>query len=585
MSITLVQKYRYKIIIAGIGVVLIALFGYSKMTANHGETRYMLIAAETGTLISSISGTGQVAALSSVELKPRASGDIIYLNVKEGQEVKTGTLLASINAKEALKSVRDAEASLESAKLSMEKLLKPADALSITQAENSLESAKLSKSSAQESLAKAYEDSFNAVANAFLELPNIISGLDSILHESAINPNQDNANYYHDSANMACDYSGEPLKYKSSAEISYVKARESYEQNFANYKTANRLSDAATLESLLTETYATTRDMAEAAKSINNFIQFYKDKLTEKKMSRTTLADSHLSTLNGYTSKTNSHLSSLLSAKNSISGYHQSIENYTRTIDEKTQSLADLRAGADPFDIKSQELSLKQKENSLRDAKEKLADYSIRAPFAGIVANVAVAKGDTVSSGTTLATLITKQKMAVISLNEIDAAKVKVGQKTMLTFDALDGLNMAGEVVYVDALGAVSQGVVSYTIKIAFDSQDERIKPNMSVAASIILNTKTDVLLIPNSALKSIGEIYYVERPDEEITASQSGVTLTLPSKQQPVEIGSANDTSTEIVSGLAAGDLVISRTITPTTTASSTSSTNNRNNFRMLGM
>ena len=99
--------------------------------------------------------------------------------------------------------------------------------------------------------------------------------------------------------------------------------------------------------------------------------------------------------------------------------------------------------------------------------------------------------------------LITKQKIAEISLNEVDAAKVKVGQKVTLTFDAIDGLSITGEVSEIDALGTVSQGVVTYGVKIAFDTQDERVKSGMSVSAAIITDVKQNVLLVPNAAVKS----------------------------------------------------------------------------------
>ena len=102
-------------------------------------------------------------------------------------------------------------------------------------------------------------------------------------------------------------------------------------------------------------------------------------------------------------------------------------------------------------------------------------------------------------------------------MNEVDVAKIKVGQKTTLTFDAIDGLSIAGEVIDIDAVGTVTQGVVNYNVKIGFDTQDERIKPGMSVSATIIIEVKQDVLLIPNSAIKSAGEAYYVEMPTEKI--------------------------------------------------------------------
>src|SRR6185503_5946600 len=109
--------------------------------------------------------------------------------------------------------------------------------------------------------------------------------------------------------------------------------------------------------------------------------------------------------------------------------------------------------------------------------------YTVRAPFSGTIAKLSVDKGDQASSGTTVATIISKNQIADLSLNEVDAAKVTVGQKATLTFDAVEDLSIAGAVASVDTLGTVSQGVVSYVVKIQFTTQDERVKPGMSVNA------------------------------------------------------------------------------------------------------
>ena len=223
-----------------------------------------------------------------------------------------------------------------------------------------------------------------------------------------------------------------------------------------------------------------------------------------------------------------------------------------------------------PLDLHSQELTVKQRENALLDAKEKLADYYVRAPFDGIIAKIDAKKGDPVSSATVLAMLITRQKLAEVSLNEVDVAQIKVGQKATLTFDAIPDLTISGQVAEVDAVGTVSQGVVTYNIKIGFDTQDDRVKTAMSALAAIVTEAKPDVLLVPNSAVKSQGGISYVEIPDESdmsvATANVSSAIFQNPTRQQQIEVGTANDEFTEVVSGLNEGDLVVTRTIQPTT-------------------
>jgi len=208
---------------------------------------------------------------------------------------------------------------------------------------------------------------------------------------------------------------------------------------------------------------------------------------------------------------------------------------------------------------------LQQRRNAVADARANLANYTIRAPFDGVLAKVSVQKGDSVSAGTAAATMITNQQTVEISLNEVDLSKVKVGQKVNLTFDAVADLNITGAVADIDAIGTVSQGVVTYNVKISLDTQDERVKPGMSVSASIITDIKQDVLMVQSSAIKGSGEDQYVEMPNTAVDASQlnqnSGIMLD-GVKRQVVTIGISNDTQTEIVSGLNENDQYISRTI-----------------------
>jgi RND family efflux transporter MFP subunit len=257
-----------------------------------------------------------------------------------------------------------------------------------------------------------------------------------------------------------------------------------------------------------------------------------------------------------------------MSIKQTIETSKQAITTADRSIIEKTESLAKLNSGADALDIQSQEISIRQKENTLADAEEKLADYYVAAPFNGIVATIDVKEGDQISSGATVSTFITKQRTAILSFNEVDAAKIKVGQKATLTFDAVDGLSLTGEVGEIDTLGTVSQGVVSYNVKIIFDTQDDRVKPGMSVNAAIITEAKPEALMVPNSAIKTDGDISYIEMFAQTMPDDQTGkgIISAIPPSQVQVEIGISNDESTEIISGLKEGDKIVTKTINSST-------------------
>jgi HlyD family secretion protein len=234
-------------------------------------------------------------------------------------------------------------------------------------------------------------------------------------------------------------------------------------------------------------------------------------------------------------------------------------------------------------------LAVQQKQDALSSAQETLADCYVRAPFDGVIAAVNIKKGDSASSGTTVATIISPQSIAEMSLNEVDAAKVKIGQKATMTFDAVEDLTLTGLVAEVDTIGTVSSGVVSYGVTIAFDTQDERVKSGMTTGITIITEAKTDILMIPNSAIKTSGNIIsYVEMPDETVdiqTTGTTGVTLGKAPKKQTIEVGSSNDSYTEIISGLSEGDLIIIKTITNSSAGSSTTKSSGNSILQSGGM
>ncbi len=535
---------QHKILSVFLAVVILGggYYAYGKFASGATATQYVLATVEKGTLVASVSGSGQASALNQVDVKAKTSGDIVYVGVKAGQYVSAGTLIAQVDTRAAQKAARDAETSLESAQLSYDQTV------------GSINGIRGIKEKNLEALNEAYDNGFNAVANVFADLPIIMAGLNSILTSRDCDQSQWNLDYYADAIHS---YDEDISIVRDDIYAKYQVARKAYDQNFIDYKSVSRFSDETKIEAIINQTYETSRLISEAVKSASNLIQVYKDKLTESGRQPKALADTHLSSLNGYIGKANSYIQSLNSAKNNI------------------QSGKETMAGTD-FDIRTEEIQLNKAKDTLLDAQEELAGCYVRAPFSGIVAKVDAKVGDS-SSGSVIATLITKQKIAEISLNEVDVAKIQVGQKATLTFDAVSDLTITGEVSQVDTIGTASQGVINYGVQIAFDTQDDRVKLGMSVSAAIITEAKQDVLLVPSAAVKSEGDLYYVE-----VVSSTEDLTQT-PIKQS-VEIGLSNDTTTEIINGLKEGDKVVTQTITATTKTTTQTTSGNTGGMRIPG-
>ncbi|TRZ79645.1 efflux RND transporter periplasmic adaptor subunit [bacterium] len=559
-------KYKFWTILILALIVASCFFLSKNITQGGDEITYVTETAKKGNLIQSVSGTGQISSLNDLDLKTQASGKVVYVGAKNGQKVKAGQLILQIDLSDALKAISDAETNLETAQLSLEKFLQPADAFSILQAENNLIDAEQNKIDAEKSLEDTYEDAYNTIVDVFLGLPTVISGLNNALYgydisESTImlsNYSQNEATLI---STVLSPFQDEIESLAKTAEDNYSATRTLYNSNFANYEATSRYSDKETIENLLNETITTIKSMSETVKSDVNLFNYWVDYRSKRNQTVFSQITSWQSSLKSYMSTTNNYLSSLLSTQRSVASQKKAIPQAIRSIQEKTESLAKLNAEPDELDLRSQKLNIAQKENVLSDAKKALADYYVYSPVGGTIANMDIRKEDTVSNNASVATLISDQKIAKISLNEIDVANIEIGQKASITIDAIDDLSVSGEVMEIDSVGTVSQNVVSYGVKIALDTQDERIKSGMSMSVSIITNMAQNSIIIKNSALKE----------------SNTGAYIEILKNGQPtqvnVETGLSNDTMTEITSGLQEGDEVITQSKTNGASSSAPSS------------
>jgi len=564
-------------------------YGYQKMTQKPAETRYVLGTVERGSLIVSVSGTGQIAAYDQVDVKSKVSGDVISVSVAKDQVVKEGAVLAQLDTRDARAAVNDAEIALESAKIKLDDLLAPLDPQTllqarnaVSQAERDLEKAKSTfetiDADTEHALATTYEDGYSQVSSSFYKLSDYMKDLRDVMGTDKSEDENISAYKLILGANSI---------YIQRLQDDYAAAKQLYDINYASFREVFSDADRPAIYKLLTDTLNTAKPVFRALESARHMY----DAITLVSYSQYRIAstiDKLKPNIESDTGSVSSVISSLqqtidtidttvADTPGKIKDAGLALKSAEEKLAEKKQALDDVEAGVDQLDIRTQRNVVAQKEAALRDARQRLADATVRAPFGGVIAAINVKKGDSVSSGA-VATLITEQKIAEITLNEIDVAKVKIGQKATVTIDALSDLSITGEVADIDTVGTVSQGVVTYKVNIVFDTQEEKVKPGMSLAAAIITEAKLDTIMVPTAAIKSSASGYYVEMLDDPVPAAATGTngsssssfTSATAPRQQAVEVGLSNDTTTEITSGLTEGDKVIVSTIKPTTTTTS---------------
>ncbi len=499
----------HKIISVLIAAAIVA-GGYKAVeTAQTGSqaTLYTLSSVASSTIITTVTGSGQISANEQVAVASKVSGALTSLPVTDGQEVTQGQLLATIDN-------TDAARSLQSAEISLAKLEEAPATTTLVADQNNVVS--------------SYNSAWNDLVTTFINLPTVITGIDGMLNKQG--------QYLSDSDSQYFNMTAESLRNEALA--SDATADADYQSSVALYSTLTRQSATASIESLLASTYTTVQAVAQAIKDERTTAEFVEANTPSSAQSQATTA---LDNLDTWSTQVSGYVTALLGDENGITQANNTLEA--------------LISGADSLDIQSQELSIQA-------AEETYNDYFIYAPIDGIL-SLAVEPTNTISSGETIGTIVSKQKIATILLNEIDAAKVEVGDKATLTFDAINNLSIAGHVSDVSVIGTVSSGVVSYTITITLDTDDVRIKPGMSVNASIVTDVESNVLTVPNSAIKTQGSVSYVQELNQKVSAAQAaaGVTSSTGPKNVPVIVGVSNSTVTEILSGLSQGDQVITKT------------------------
>lgn len=136
----------------------------------------------------------------------------------------------------------------------------------------------------------------------------------------------------------------------------------------------------------------------------------------------------------------------------------------------------------------------------------------------------------------------------VVPLAEADAARAQAGQSATVTFDAVPGLSLPSHVLAVAPSSTVISNVVNYYVTLVLDQLDPRLKAGMTANVSVVVAQASNVLVVPNSAITRLGNITFVT------VLSRDGRTQ----QRVPVQTGTVGDTSTEIVSGLQEGQRVM---------------------------
>ncbi len=439
------SKRTFVLLAGGALVLLVALVAViarsnaSQASANALETAPV----QRGTLVATVSATGAISPLREAQMAFSATGELTQLNVKEGDTVKTGQVLARLDSRALEFQLAQADANLTAAQVKLDQLKHPAPA--------DVTAAQASVAAAQAALAQLQKPTQNDLTMAKADLDHAKAALDQ--------------------AQAAYDRIGgatNPFIAMSPQALSLQQATSDYQRALAVFNSKINPSDS------------------------------------QLKQAQSTL--------------------------------EQAQAQLTRLTNPSANDLQSAQANVDQA-------------RAARDlAKAQLDNAIIRAPFDGIVTHVDDDLGSFVPAGRVLLGVADTSELRVqLNIDETDIARVKVGQDVTIGLDAYPDASIDAQVTEVAATATTVQGVVNYIATVSLKPTDVPVKIGMTANANIVVAKKDNVLLVPNQAVRAANNKLYV-------------TVQTAPGQTKSVEVklGLANDQVTEVLSGLNAGDQVV---------------------------
>ena len=136
-----------------------------------------------------------------------------------------------------------------------------------------------------------------------------------------------------------------------------------------------------------------------------------------------------------------------------------------------------------------------------------LSKASIRAPSDGVVLTRNVDPGNAVAASLQAVTLFTLAEdltrlRLLVNVDEADVGAVKVGQDASFTVSAYAGRKYPARITRVAYGSTITDNVVTYQTYLDVDNADLSLRPGMTATATITATQRSDVLLVPNSALR-----------------------------------------------------------------------------------
>lgn len=540
-------RYKGKLIVLAIIILaIIASVTISKVrSARANKPTFELAKVERSTVVSSVSASGVLEPLTTVDVKSNAGGRVDMLAVDVGSVVQPGQLIAKIDPSDSQTTLNQAAADLSAAdaRLAQSKesltLQSEQSNLQIRLAQEALTSAKARLAQAESQAAAQPTLTKSAIKQAEANCQSAQESLRQ-LKEAGAPQGIAQAKAGNDQAKAALDKAKRNLDRQQGL----------FDKGFIS---AGNL-DSARLE------YETAKAQADSAKQKSDTVGQDYDSQVRAAEARFDQAEAALDNAKANSIQDGIKRQEAISARAAANQAAMDL------------SLAKANTRQIPIkaaDIRSSKASVVRSQAEVDNARTQLDYTIIKAPRAGVILKKYVEVGTIITSGrssfagtgegTSVVQLGDLSRMFVsASVDETDIAQVETGQQVNVTLDAYPDELFEGVVTRIDPQTTAAQNVTTVPVTVEILNPDARLKPGMNATCNFIVERKENVLAVSTEAVKEQNGSYTV-------TVMQNNQQVV-----RQVEVGLAGDDVIEIVSGLKEGDTVVKSVGAKQTTQSS---------------
>ena len=532
--------------VAVLGIATVGLGGliardvYFPAAASTATVRTATVSA--GTVRNVVSGTGNVVPSTQQFVAFKIGGQLTEVDVRVGDKVTQGEVLAKIDTTALQAAVDTAGANLATAQANLDAVTTPLTSAQVAQL--------------QHNLANAQQSQADTTAN--VNLTNQQDAANVLADQQALASDQSAFATDQQTLNNSVQYATDKVQ------LAYDQAQLAAAQQQFNTDGCASLPVPYVLNSPCDRDYnGTTRPLYPGVKGYLALVTADQAKVNQDPGFIAPGYNSDQAKVSADTTKLAADQSR--QQADAIAGT-QKVNSGQNGITAAQDALT-IQSSVKPSAVAQATAGVANAQTALGTAVTNLGYATLTAPAAGVILSINGQPGETVGAATgvtaqspgsvapltaatggsafmVISSVGTFQAQAPFA--ETDASKVAANQAAIITFDAVAGLAAPAHVLAVAPNATTTSNVVSYLITFTLDRTDPRIRSGMTANITVIVNQVANVLSVTNAAIHRSGRTTYV--------------TVLNGGRQQNVNVtlGQVGDTTTQVIAGLSAGDKVV---------------------------